>query len=120
MKVDSIGTKQWDKTILTANNYEQGYAIQTKENWCCAIANYTDAGIGGYKTQCKKGQYDYWIVTFFDSTKYIPQLASSTSTTDVICRGGAEGSATITVWVEFVHFIIYGITAIHLIRHLIL
>ena len=32
------------------------------------IANYTDAGIGGYKTQPTWGVHDYWIIKFCDTT----------------------------------------------------
>jgi|SRR6185436_4019082 len=54
LKTDSLGIKEWDKTIFTLGHDEQGSAIQTKEG-CYAVANYTNGGIGGYKTQANWG-----------------------------------------------------------------
>jgi hypothetical protein len=69
VKIDSLGNKQWDKTIFTSAPDENGYAIQTKDG-CFAFANYTYAGIGGYKTQPSwNGSSDYWIIKFCDSTQ---------------------------------------------------
>ncbi len=74
VKTDSLGTKQWDKTILSPGHDEQGYAIQTKDG-CYAVASLDNGGIGGYKTQpnwdticagvgCSP---DYWIVKFCET-----------------------------------------------------
>jgi type IX secretion system substrate protein len=78
MKTDSIGIKQWDKTIFTTGHDEQGLAIQTKDG-CYAIANFTDANIGGYKSQACWGNPDYWIIKFCDttSTTSIKQISNS-------------------------------------------
>ncbi len=43
-------------------------AIQTSDG-CYAIANATDGGTGGYKTQPSWGFNDYWIVKFCDTTQ---------------------------------------------------
>ena len=68
VKTDSLGIKQWDKTIFTTGHDEQGLAIQTNDG-CYTIANITYAGIGGYKTQLAwNNSYDYWMVKFFDTT----------------------------------------------------
>jgi hypothetical protein len=77
VKTDSLGSKQWDKTIFTLGHDEAGYAIQTKDG-CYAIVNYTSAGIGGYKTQPSWGYYDYWIIKFCDTT-----LTTNTSTFNI-------------------------------------
>jgi len=69
VKMDSIGNKQWDKTVFTntgTNDDEVGFAIQTKDG-CYLFANWTVAGTGGYKTQPSQGSYDYWIVKFCDT-----------------------------------------------------
>jgi hypothetical protein len=68
IKIDSLGNKQWDKTILTNGfDIESGFAIQTIDS-CYAIANFTSAGIGGYKTQpnwnINDSTDDYWMVKF--------------------------------------------------------
>ena len=79
VKTDSLGNKQWDKTIFTNGQYyEMGFAIQTKDG-CYVIANSIDGGIGGYKTQPSWGVNDYWIVKFCDSTSVVENISSFTS-----------------------------------------
>jgi len=87
VKTDSLGNKQWDKTILSNGGYDYGFAIQTNDG-CYVSANYTDAGIGGYKTQINRGDSDYWIVKFCDSA-HMCNLAPETITTTQItfCSG---------------------------------
>jgi hypothetical protein len=86
LKTDSSGNKQWDKTLHTDSNLSIGeleicFAIQTKDG-CYAMANYTNAGIGGDKTQASRGGFDYWIIKFCDttSTTSITQLPNPQST----------------------------------------
>jgi hypothetical protein len=70
LKMDSLGNMQWDKTIFTNTGTvddEKGLVVQSSPR-CYTIANYTVAGIGGYKTQPSWGDRDYWIVKFCDST----------------------------------------------------
>ena len=70
VKINSLGTVVWDKTLKTngINHDESGLAIQTSTG-CYAIANQTNAGIGGDKTQSAwNNSYDYWITKFCDST----------------------------------------------------
>lgn len=68
VKTDSLGIKQWDKTVFTIGHDESGFAIQTGAG-CYTAANYTNAGIGGYKTQAPwNNSSDYWIIKFCDST----------------------------------------------------
>ncbi|MEO8085727.1 MAG: T9SS type A sorting domain-containing protein [Bacteroidota bacterium] len=67
LKTDSVGNKQWDKTVRINGQNEKGFAIQTSDG-CYAFANSNDAGIGGYKTQTSWGYRDYWTVKFCDST----------------------------------------------------
>lgn len=78
VKIDSLGNKQWDKTLHTFSHDEIGLAIQTS-NGCYSMANYTFGGIGGDKTQGSQGNYDYWIIKFCDttSTTSINQIANS-------------------------------------------
>ena len=74
VKTDSLGIKQWDKTLHTTGQDQFGFAIQTKDG-CFAMANGTYGGIGGDKTQPNwdtlcflQCTYDYWIIKFCDST----------------------------------------------------
>ena len=83
VKIDSLGNKQWDETLHTNNiiDDEVGLAIQTKDG-CYAFANYTDAGIGGDKTQTSRVGFDYWIIKFCDTTlSLIPSINLSSSQT---------------------------------------
>jgi len=85
VKIDSLGNKEWDKTLLTTTSFhdEVGLALQTKEG-CFAMANVTNAGIGGDKSQPSQGTYDYWVIKFCDSTTFpIAALGASSS----ICPG---------------------------------
>ena len=67
VKTDSLGNKQWDKTIFT--NYSHGgFASQTNDG-CFVVVNTTAGGVGGYKTQPSWGingdsTADYWIIKF--------------------------------------------------------
>ncbi|MEO5571475.1 MAG: T9SS type A sorting domain-containing protein [Bacteroidia bacterium] len=67
IKTDSIGNKQWDKTLHTPGRAYIGLVIETKDG-CYAMANYVNKGIGGDKTQSSRGGPDYWIIKFCDST----------------------------------------------------
>jgi len=84
IKTDLLGNKQWDKTIFTNGNDETGLAIQTKDG-CYAIANVTDGGIGGDKTQASWGDYDYWIIKFCDSTSAFPFIANDNKLCEKFC-----------------------------------
>ena len=67
VKGDSLGNKQWDKTIFTNSHDEDALAVFTKDK-CYTMANSSDGGIAGYKTQLSQGNYDYWIIKFCDTT----------------------------------------------------
>ena len=81
VKTDSLGVKQWDKTLLTNSTLlnGQGRAIQTADG-CYLIASWSDGGIAGHKSQPSQGCWDYWIVKLCDSTSlpaaYITALQS--------------------------------------------
>jgi len=85
VKVDALGNKQWDKTLLTAGHDESGYAVQTYDG-CYAMANCTFGGIAGNKTQPVWGQTDYWIIKFCDTTQSQNPVAGFTSPNH-ICPG---------------------------------
>ncbi len=64
VKSDSLGYKQWDKTIFTTGDDDGGYAVQTSDG-CYAVANNSRAGIGGYKTIAAwDSSMDFFIVKF--------------------------------------------------------
>lgn len=74
LKIDSFGNKEWDKTLFTSSNSlgdAMGYAIQINDS-CYTMANFTGAGIGGYKSQSNwnedESTRDFWLIKFCDST----------------------------------------------------
>jgi hypothetical protein len=83
VKTDLSGNIVWDKTVFTSAHDETGLAIQTRDG-CYVMANNTDGGIAGYKTQQSWGNNDYWIVKFCDTTQ-IP-VTIFTAPTD-LCPG---------------------------------
>ncbi len=70
VKTDSLGNKQWDKTIYNTGHDEMGFTIRDL-NGCFVFANATNSAVGGYKTQPNwdptHTTQDYWIVKFCDS-----------------------------------------------------
>ncbi|HEX5001753.1 MAG TPA: T9SS type A sorting domain-containing protein [Bacteroidia bacterium] len=77
VKTDSVGTIEWDKTIFTTGHDELGTAVMINDR-CFAVANYTYADTGGYKTQPIWGGGDYWIVKLCsDDPLGIPQHNSN-------------------------------------------
>jgi Secretion system C-terminal sorting domain len=66
LKIDTNGTRLWDKTIFTTGHEEAGFTLQTADS-CYVTALYTPADIGGYKSQPTQGFYDYWFVKLCDS-----------------------------------------------------
>ena len=67
VKTDSIGQKQWDKTIFTTGDDGSSGAIQTGDG-CYVFGVATNAGVGGYKTQANwdaiDSLNDFWVVKF--------------------------------------------------------
>ena len=85
VKTDSLGNKQWDKTVFTTGHDEQGLAIQTKDG-CYIMANMTGSGIGGDKTQASQGGSDYWITKFCDSTSAIVPISNLSASDSLFCE----------------------------------
>ncbi|MEO8087775.1 MAG: T9SS type A sorting domain-containing protein [Bacteroidota bacterium] len=83
VKTDSLGTKQWDKTIFTINPIRFCSAIETIEG-SYAFASYDNSAIGGYKTQASWGGWDYWIINFRDTTSVEAKFKAADST---VCSG---------------------------------
>ncbi|MBL0310964.1 MAG: T9SS type A sorting domain-containing protein [Bacteroidetes bacterium] len=69
LKIDSLGKKQWDKTIFSFGDDKGGYAIQTTDG-CYAVANSTNGDIGGYQSHPYRDTavtwktHDYWVLKF--------------------------------------------------------
>ncbi len=67
IKTDSVGNKQWDKTIFANGTVTTANAFQTKDG-CYAIGSYTWAEVGWDKSQSTwDSSVDYWIVKFCDT-----------------------------------------------------
>ncbi|HLP20310.1 MAG TPA: T9SS type A sorting domain-containing protein [Chitinophagales bacterium] len=63
VKVDSLGNKQWDKTIFTPMS--GGCSAMQTPDGCYAVAN-GSFGLGGYKTEPSWADSigDYWLIKF--------------------------------------------------------
>ena len=101
VKTDTLGNKQWDKTIFTTGHDELGIAMQTRDG-CYGIGNFTQAGIGGYKTQptwdtsIVNPSADYWIVKFCDTTT--TRVSNINTNAIYIIPNPTTGKFTITGW----------------------
>ncbi len=85
VKTDSLGNKQWDKTLFTTGHDEQGLTVQLNDG-CFVIANVTNGEIAGDKSQPSWGAtYDYWIIKLCDttSTTSVPILNHNSSTINI-------------------------------------
>jgi len=84
IKTDSLGVKEWDRTILANGNCQDSRVIQTKDH-AFVLVNWTNAGSGGDKTQPSRGINDYWIVKFYDTTSVYNNSASLLSSDTSFC-----------------------------------
>ena len=88
VRTDLSGNLLWDKTVFTLGHDEQGLAIQSTDG-CYVIGNWTEAWIGGYKTQPTwNGSFDYWFIKFCDTTS---QPLAAFSAVNTICPGTCIG-----------------------------
>ncbi len=104
VKTDSLGNKLWDKTIFTNRDYDQqGLAILAKDN-SYVFANYTHSGIGGYKTEDTRGEFDYWLIKFRDTSgTCISESGIIFAQRDTICSG-TPASLNITGYSGAIHW----------------
>jgi len=68
LKLDSSGNKIWNKTIQTSGHDETSMIVIANDG-CYTIANWTDGGIGANITKPTRGDVDYWMLKFCDSTQ---------------------------------------------------
>lgn len=61
VKLDSLGTIEWDKTI-GGSSWDRLYAIQQTTDGGYILGGSSLSSISGDKTAASKGEYDYWIV----------------------------------------------------------
>ncbi|HRC32318.1 MAG TPA: hypothetical protein PK736_02625 [Bacteroidia bacterium] len=61
VKIDSLGTKQWDKRF-GGTSYELFYSLQQTTDGGYILGGLSWSGISGDKTQPSWGSYDFWIV----------------------------------------------------------
>jgi hypothetical protein len=67
VKTDSLGNKQWDRTVVKDSHSDlSSYAIQSADG-CYIIASYGRSGIGGDRTQASRGCDDFWFVKLCES-----------------------------------------------------
>ncbi|PSR53958.1 hypothetical protein AHMF7605_10725 [Adhaeribacter arboris] len=61
VKLDSMGNKQWDKT-LGGNNYDQLRALATTPDGGYLLAGNSNSRASGDKSEAGNGNNDYWII----------------------------------------------------------
>jgi PKD repeat protein len=88
LKMDSAGNQEWDKTIITNGHDEAAMAILSVDG-SIVMANYSNGGIGGYKTQMNHDTsiyqtYDFWIVKLVSP---VAPLALYSAGLNNICAG---------------------------------
>ncbi len=72
VKIDSLGNKQWDKTIFTRGHDENAFLLKLT-NQCFVLATYYFiSDTGGYRTESNWDTTnmwtDYWFMKFCDTT----------------------------------------------------
>jgi PKD repeat protein len=109
IKLDSSGSKQWDKTIFTAGHDEAGLVVQSVDG-CYVIANYTNGNPGGYKTESNRDPslltYDYWIAKFRDTTA-LP-FANYTTSNQSLCSGTCIDFVNLSYGYDSYHWLFPG------------
>ncbi|MGV3502371.1 MAG: IPT/TIG domain-containing protein [Adhaeribacter sp.] len=61
VKIDSAGTKVWDKTI-GGNQTDILTSLQATADGGFILGGYSNSGAGADKSQDSRGSYDYWVV----------------------------------------------------------
>ncbi|MEO8088328.1 MAG: T9SS type A sorting domain-containing protein [Bacteroidota bacterium] len=61
IKIDSLGTKQWDKDFGGANG-DQFTTLQQTTDGGYILGGWSASNISGDKTEASAGNYDYWII----------------------------------------------------------
>jgi hypothetical protein len=61
VKINSKGTKQWEKSYGGTGDDEM-YSLQKTKDGGYILGGYSNSDIGGDKTQASRGGNDYWIV----------------------------------------------------------
>ncbi len=83
IKTDSLGNKQWDKTLHTNSSVDDEITLVSETSiGCFTMAVETAGTIGGDKSQPSWGVDDYWIIKFCD----LPTINISTATPN-LCPG---------------------------------
>ena len=81
VKTDSVGNKQWDKTIFTYSGCQYNWGLETSDG-CYAVGIETNAGIGGYKSQPNwdpgDSSADFWLLKFCMEPTAINEITTQT------------------------------------------
>ena len=66
LKIDSLGNRQWDKTIFTLGHNEGTFIKQTADPKCYVVFTSDNGLIGGDKSQDAWGGFssDFWIIKY--------------------------------------------------------
>lgn len=65
LKIDSIGTLQWEKTVYTMGHNENAFAMELGDNKCYLVVSGDNEVAGGDKTEdAWNHSGDYWIIKY--------------------------------------------------------
>lgn len=87
VRMDSAGNKVWDKTIFVSGEDEYGYPLELSDG-CIVMANWSFGDSAGYKSEFSRGNWDYWMIKFCETS--VPQIpvASFWVSNPSTCAGG--------------------------------
>ena len=65
LKIDSVGTLQWEKTVYTMGHNENAFAMELGDNKCYLVVSGDNEVAGGDKTEdAWNHSGDYWIIKY--------------------------------------------------------
>jgi hypothetical protein len=85
IKTDSMGSKEWDKTIFTKGLTDKVLSIQSSDS-CFVFANYSWSDPGAYKTATRLGIADYWLLKFCNCQSTQLPNAFFTFDKQIVCQ----------------------------------
>lgn len=86
IKTNSLGVKEWDKTIFGPSVSNSTTSAIPLNNNCFIFANnFSDDNIG-YNTQTSRGGFDFWISKFCDCESFEPPHADFNATQVAFCE----------------------------------
>lgn len=86
VKIDSSGSIIWDKTIFADGEDEYAYTLPVGDD-CYVVANWSQADSTGYKSENSRGNYDFWIIKFCETSQVPVPIANFSAPAPTSCAG---------------------------------